>query len=230
MFKHDKEDSTSHNDKFESFEENLNHIWELITTVSDDVFEIKRKLGLEAELHKGKRSDLGIHNLLKIAVKQHPILHPSSIFDEVSYHIAFSDGVDTRIHTSYRLPDGGTDVFEDETKKKIFDDWVSKNKEYWVRQIRMTMGEVCGWKLFDGLKESSIKTSENEDSVKIYELMKDSPEFKKFKYRIDTQEIIYFGMMSLEEKEQCLKVSISEIDKRHIEELYRKSQSAKEKY
>ncbi len=60
--------------------------------------------------------------------------------------------------------------------------------------------------------------------------MKDSPEFKKFKYRIDTQEIIYFGMMSLEEKEQCLKVSISEIDKRHIEELYRKSQSAKEKY
>jgi hypothetical protein len=198
--------------------------------MSDDVFEIKKKLGLEGELHEGKRSDLGISNLIKIAIKRHPFLHPCSIFDEISFHIAFSDGVDTRIYSKFKLPDGGTDVFEDEVKKKIFDDWVSKNKEYWVRQIRMTMGEVCGWKLFDGLKESSVKTSENEDGVKIYDLMRDSPEFKKFKYRIDTQEIIYFGMMSLEEKEGCLKANISEIDKKYIEELFKKSQTAKESY
>jgi len=67
-------------------------------------------------LHKGRRTNFGVQNLLKIAIKQNSILHPHSIFEEISYHIAFSDGVDTRIHNTFKLPDGGMDVFEDKTK------------------------------------------------------------------------------------------------------------------
>jgi hypothetical protein len=232
MLKRNKEDNTCHNEdnNFERIEETLKYMWELISTMSDDIFEIKKKLGLEGELHKGRRSDLGISNLIKIAIKQHPMLHPCSIFDEVSFHIAFSDGVDTRIYSKFKLPDGGTDVFEDEAKSKLFDDWVNKNKEYWLRQIKMYMAEIYGWKLFDSLKESSVKVPENDNSSKICDLMLASPEFKKFKYKIDTQEIVYFGAMSLAEKEQCFKLSTNEVDKKYIEELYKKSQTAKDLY
>lgn len=234
MFNRNKENNScpsSDDNNIERMEETLKCMWELITTVSDDIAEIKNKLGLANQLHKGKRSDSGIYNLIDIAIKQNPILHPCSIFDEVlSYHLAFSDGVDTKIYSKFKLPDGGTDIFEDETKRKVFDDWVSKNKEYWVRQIKMNMGEICGWKTLDSLKESSVKVAENEDDSKIYDLMKVSPEFQKFKYRIDTQEIAYFGVMSIDERNKCTNAVISETEKKYINELFEKSQSAKEKY
>lgn len=232
MFRQNKDESSADSNNSERLEDRINNIWEIVTTISDDIFEIKKKLGLESELCQGKRSERGLRNLLKIAVKQYPILHPSSIFDEISYHLAFSEGIDTRIHVSYKLPDGGDDVFEDETKKKIFDDWVKDNKDYWVRKIKITMGEVCGWGFFDALKESSVKILENEDSrtPSIYNLMEISLEFMKFKYQINTREISYFGKMNLEEKERCLKACIREIDKKCVEALYRKSQMAEDKY
>ncbi len=222
MGNRNKEDGPSNDENFERMEESLKCVWELVTTVSDDIFEIKNKLGLEAELHKGKRSDSGIANLIDIAIKQNLKLHPCSIFDEVlSYHLAFSDGVDTNIYIRTKV-----DVFEDETKRKAFNDWVSKNKEYWVRKIKSRIGEICGWGLLDALKESSLKVAENDDIPKIFDLIGFSPEFKK----LDTREIAYFGVMSIDECNKCIDAVISETEKKYINELYEKSQSAKEKY
>lgn len=232
MFNREEEGSSqlSNDENFERVEESLKRIWELVTTISDDIYEIKKKLGLDAELYKGKRSDIGIAHLIEIAIKQNPALHPCSIFDKISYHLAFSDEVDTKIYTEFELPDGGTDVFEDEAKRKVFDDWISKNKERWVRKIRIEMENTFGWDLFDNLKESLVKVDENDDSTKIYDLMKSSPEFRKFKYRIDTQEIAYFGVMSIDERNKCTDTVSSENEKKYINELYEKSQLAEEKY
>jgi len=232
MFNHSKrnEPDFGNNGKIDEIEQTLKSMWELVTKMSDDIFEIKRSMGLGADLRKGRRTDRAITELIEIAIKQNPSLHPYSIFDLIAFHLAFSEDIDTDIYTRTRIGAMHDEVFEDETKRKKFDDWENKNKEYWVHRIKSSMGSICEWGYGDGSydHELSIKTDDEkgEDS-KIYDLMRISPDFKKFKYRMDNREIVHFGIMNESERAQCLKAVASEIDKKYINDLFEKSQSAK---
>ncbi len=86
----------------------------------------------------------------------------------------------------------------------------------------------CGYEFsVKVIDKSDEDDEEGEKDVKIYDLMAGSPDFRRFKYRIDTTEISYFGIMGEDERDRCLKAAVSEIDKKYINDLFEKSQSAK---